>query len=557
MSELWRQCEGQFLDNRFPLRQFLTSTRHSAVFLTELARPRARQAAIKFISADIPLPEEQLAIWKEATHLDHPHIIQVFDCGRSQVAGLDVLFIVTEYADENLSQLLPKRALTAAETIELVNPLVEALTYLHDKGLVHSHIKPSNLLAINDQLKLSSDTILPSGYSRKPYRDLDAYDAPENSGAASIIATLPADIWSLGITLVEALTLQVLALPYDDAAKLALAATIPAPFFEIAQHCLDRDPAQRWTVSEVAAHLNPVPLAISATTGAREAAENGRVATSAVASTEMHVSQATSLSLPISRLSAGSPPPPSPAPVIGQEKFPPRSVQQPRSEANPQTEATIGVPSYVIPLVLIGVFMVGAIWAIPRFFRHVAQPNAVANANSSASAAKSAASPKAADTKSAPTSTPEHSVRSAVSDQTKRDTASAEGTALTRNLAQDSAILYANSSNGRTKSSASSPGREEVLEQVLPKASPKALATIHGTVRVVVRVHVDAAGNVSSAVLDSPGPSKYFADLALQAAEQWQFSSPAPEGRSLPSLWAIHFEFTPAGAVAIPTQLLQ
>jgi len=542
MSELWRQCEGQFLDNRFPLRQFLTSTRHSAVFLTELARPRSRQAAIKFISADIPSPEEQLAIWKEATHLDHPHIIQVLDCGRSQVAGLDVLYIVTEYADENLSQLLPKRALTAAETHELVNSLVEALTYLHDKGLVHSHIKPSNLLAINDQLKLSSDTIFPSGYSRKPYRDLDAYDAPENSGRASIIATLPADIWSLGITLVEALTQQVLALPYDDAAKLALAATIPAPFFQIAQHCLDRDPAQRWTISEVAMHLNPLPLAISATTGAREAAENGRVATSGVASTESHT------------LSAGSSPPP-PAPAIGQEKFPPRSVQRPRSETNPQTEATIGVPSYVIPLVLFGVFMVGAIWAIPRFFRHVAQPNAVADAHSSA--AKSTASPKTAETKSATTPTPEHSVRGTVTDQKKRDTASAEGTALTRNLAPDSAILYTNSSNGRTKASASSPGGGEVLEQVLPKASPKALATIHGTVRVVVRVQVDAAGNVSSAELDSPGPSKYFADLALQAAEQWQFSSPVPEGRSLPSLWAIRFEFTPAGAVAIPTQLLQ
>jgi TonB family protein len=100
----------------------------------------------------------------------------------------------------------------------------------------------------------------------------------------------------------------------------------------------------------------------------------------------------------------------------------------------------------------------------------------------------------------------------------------------------------------------SSSSRGEVLDQILPEASPGALATIHGVVRVSVRVQVDPSGTVSDAAFDSPGPSKYFADLALQAARRWQFTSPEAGGHSVPSEWLIRFQFTPSGPKAIPTQ---
>ena len=85
------------------------------------------------------------------------------------------------------------------------------------------------------------------------------------------------------------------------------------------------------------------------------------------------------------------------------------------------------------------------------------------------------------------------------------------------------------------------------MEQVLPEAPEKALNTIHGVVRVTVRVHVDAAGNVSQAELEAPGPSRYFADLALKAAGKWVFGSPELEGRSVASEWLIRFEYYTIG----------
>jgi TonB family protein len=88
--------------------------------------------------------------------------------------------------------------------------------------------------------------------------------------------------------------------------------------------------------------------------------------------------------------------------------------------------------------------------------------------------------------------------------------------------------------------------RGSVLHQVLPDVPQKARNTIQGRVRVSVKLHVDDSGKVTAATFDSPGPSQYFADRALQAAQQWQFRPAQVEGRNVPSDWIVKFEIDPA-----------
>ena len=94
----------------------------------------------------------------------------------------------------------------------------------------------------------------------------------------------------------------------------------------------------------------------------------------------------------------------------------------------------------------------------------------------------------------------------------------------------------------------------QVAQQVLPEVPQSARETIRGTVRVGVRSSVDSAGNVTEAELDSPGPSKYFAHLALDAAQQWRFEPPKVEGRNVLSDWLLHFQFTGQGTKVTPVQ---
>ncbi len=64
---------------------------------------------------------------------------------------------VMERAEESLGAVL-ERALTHRETREMLVPALEALGYLHKEGYAHSRLRPSNVLAVNDQLKPSTPT---------------------------------------------------------------------------------------------------------------------------------------------------------------------------------------------------------------------------------------------------------------------------------------------------------------------------------------------------------------------------------------------------------------
>ena len=256
MSDIWRLCEGQVIENRYRLRQYLGGTDDSAVFVTHLPEPKSGRAVIKFIPAG-PSADFQLSHWRRAMQLVHPNLLPIHDIGRCRLENRDRLFIVMEYAEEDLSQILPQRALTPSEVRDMLGPVLDALVYLHSNGVAHSRIKPSNILATADQLKLSTDAIFPLGEARKVARKIDVHDAPETNSAALAAS---ADAWSLGATLVETLTQQVPVLPAGSQTDPGVPDSIPQPFLDIARHTLRRDPRRRWTMGEIAARLNPFLL---------------------------------------------------------------------------------------------------------------------------------------------------------------------------------------------------------------------------------------------------------------------------------------------------------
>ena len=82
----------------------------------------------------------------------------------------------------------------------------------------------------------------------------------------------------------------------------------------------------------------------------------------------------------------------------------------------------------------------------------------------------------------------------------------------------------------------------------------KARDTIQGKVRVSVHVRVAPSGSVTAATLDRPGPSPYFAGLALQAARHWKFAPAKVNGNDVASEWILRFEFGRSGIKVFPTQ---
>src|SRR5882757_533464 len=260
--EIWTKWESQIVNGLFPLRRFLGRSNHSVVFLTEFRAQNLPKAAIKLVPADPAVDESHLARWQRAAALSHPHLIRILDTGRCKLGGHPFLFIVMEFAEQTLAQILPHRALTGDEARELLIPTLSALAYLHRKNLVHGQLKPSNFLVVNDQLKLATDTIRPVAVSRVGLEHPSIYEPPE-SDAGDVSAA--GDIWALGVTLVEALTQYPPTWLSGRGEAPSLPTNLPSTFAATVQRCLSRDPADRPTVAELQSQTKPAPAAPSAT----------------------------------------------------------------------------------------------------------------------------------------------------------------------------------------------------------------------------------------------------------------------------------------------------
>ena len=261
-TELWKSWEGRVVDEKFPLRQWLGSSDHSAVFRTERSGAGSQKAVIKLIRAGSSGGDAQLSRWAGAARLSHLHLIRLFECGRAVIDGTRLLYVVMEYAEENLAEILPLRPLTAAEAYEMLRPTAGTLAYLHQAGLVHGRIRPSNIMAVDNQLKISADGLGHVGEPAGP-RAPSAYDAPEvGRGGLSPAA----DVWSLGVTLVAVLTQKE---PKSTDGQVAVPETIPQPFREIARQCLQVDPQRRCTVADIIGQLRNPTLQTKTLDGAK------------------------------------------------------------------------------------------------------------------------------------------------------------------------------------------------------------------------------------------------------------------------------------------------
>jgi len=246
ISAPWQEWQGRTVDGKFPLLQYLGGNHQSAVFLTQFGEPELQKAAIKLVRA-APADRQFAARWERASQLSHPNLIALFQTGSCEVDQVAVHYAVMEYAEEVLATVLRERPLTPEETRPMLESALNVLAYLHGQGLAHARLKPSNILAMDDRLKISCDGIRESGELPEASEETSSYDPPElREGGYS-----PAgDVWSLGITLVEALTGQ---LPARTDAYLDL----PVPFRGIGYSCLQNDPQRRLPVASLAARLRP------------------------------------------------------------------------------------------------------------------------------------------------------------------------------------------------------------------------------------------------------------------------------------------------------------
>lgn len=166
-------------------------------------KPTGATHAVKIIDkSKLQGPERELLRTEIAilNLVTHPNIIRLHDVYEDK----QHIFIVTELVGggELFNRIVDRARYTEAEARLVMQPLLEAVAYLHRLGIVHRDIKPENILCgdqLND-LKIAdfglSKIVHPEEIMKMPCGTLN-YVAPE---VLSLVGYgRETDIWSVGV----------------------------------------------------------------------------------------------------------------------------------------------------------------------------------------------------------------------------------------------------------------------------------------------------------------------------------------------------------------------
>lgn len=187
--------------------------------------------------------------------LDHPNIVRIFDLGVAD----DHAFIAMEFCSKGSLKLRIKSGLEPARAFELMRQIASALAELHEVGIMHRDLKPTNVMFREDD----SLVLIDFGLAKQAHLRAEItgtgeifgtpyYMSPEQ-GHASLVDQR-GDVYSLGIIFFEMLTGKK---PFEGDTAMAVIiqhrhAPIPQLPVELAayQPAIDRmlakDPAERF-----------------------------------------------------------------------------------------------------------------------------------------------------------------------------------------------------------------------------------------------------------------------------------------------------------------------
>jgi hypothetical protein len=169
------------------------------VFLAERIETFPQRVAIKLLGAagesrdGAGIFEHEAAI---LVALDHPHIVKLIDKG---VAPDGRGFIVMEYIDgQPIDVYCECHGLSTEQRARLLITVMDSLSYSHRHLIIHSDLKPSNILVIlGDEPKLLDFGIAQYPGREGPTGHTPLFASPEQNDGGQLTAA--SDVYSLGV----------------------------------------------------------------------------------------------------------------------------------------------------------------------------------------------------------------------------------------------------------------------------------------------------------------------------------------------------------------------
>ncbi len=203
------------LAGRYAVEREVGSGGMATVYLAEDVKHH-RQVAIKVLRPELAAalgPERFLREIEIAARLDHPHILPLYDSGRTEGQSEFLYYVMPYVEGESLRERLEReKQLPLDDALLIAREVADALSYAHSRDVVHRDIKPENILLAGGHARVAdfgiARAITAAGGGRLTETGMavgtPAYMSPEQaSGSRDLDGR--SDLYSLGCVLHEML----------------------------------------------------------------------------------------------------------------------------------------------------------------------------------------------------------------------------------------------------------------------------------------------------------------------------------------------------------------